>query len=119
MKTFFVTSNNFSITDCNYGVTGELWRCLLCGFVQCVDIDDTLPFYESLEDEAYETARDVRSLQFRRLVKYIKGYRSSGSILDIGAGSGIFVEEALREKYKATGLEPCRWLQKKAEARMR
>ena len=41
--------------------------------------------------------------------------RSNGTLLDIGAGSGILVEAALKMGYDAEGIEPSSWLQQQAQ----
>ncbi len=104
----------FAITDYHYGITHELHRCTDCGFIQASNIKDTLGFYEDLEDPSYEEGRSERAVQARELLKTIRKYRADGRLLDIGAGTGILVEEALRMGYVASGIEPSRWLQKKA-----
>lgn len=110
-----LNSQNFAITNFNYGMTGELHKCQACDFIQCSDLQDVLGFYEDLEDQEYENTRKERKLQESRLLKYIGRYKASGSILDIGAGSGILVEAALETGYQATGIEPSRWLQENAD----
>ena len=47
------------------------------------------------------------------LSKHAKGKK----LLDIGAGSGILVEQALEKGFSATGVEPSRWLWQKAQER--
>ena len=56
-------------------------------------------------------------MQARKLLKLIKPTVSDGRLLDIGAGSGIFVEEAIAAGYDAIGIEPSEWLQVQASAR--
>jgi SAM-dependent methyltransferase len=110
-----LNSDNFAITNFEYGKTGELWKCRRCGFVQCIDLDEVVKFYEDLEDPEYENTRKERKLQEEHLVKFFRKFKSSGRLLDIGAGSGIMVETALEHGYKAEGIEPSKWLQKNAE----
>ncbi|MDY6938519.1 MAG: class I SAM-dependent methyltransferase [Cyanobacteriota bacterium] len=109
-----LTSQSFAITDSHYGQTGEIQRCQNCGFFQCSRLDNVLSFYEQLEDIGYEETRDERMLQARKLLETLQKYRSSGTLLDIGAGSGILVEAALEMGYDAQGIEPSRWLQEQA-----
>lgn len=109
-----LSSENFAITNFDYGKTGELWKCQSCGFIQCTDLDEVVKFYEDLEDHEYENTRKERKLQEERLIKLLKKYKDSGTLLDIGAGSGIMVEAALEMGFKAEGIEPSRWLQENA-----
>jgi SAM-dependent methyltransferase len=109
-----ISSRTFAITDSHYGVTATIYRCSNCGFMQCSDMVDILPYYEQLEDEAYEKNRRERSLQQRKLLGHLARLKKSGRLLDIGAGSGMLVEQALQMGYLAEGIEPSVWLQKQA-----
>jgi SAM-dependent methyltransferase len=106
-----LNSDNFAITNSDYGKTGELSKCADCGFIQCTDKTDVIQFYEDLEDHEYEKTRNERAIQERKLVQMIKEIKPEGRFLDIGAGSGIMVEEALKLGYDAIGVEPSKWLQ--------
>jgi len=105
-----LNSSSFAITNSNYGSTAAIYKCLECGFLQCPDLTDVLRFYEDLKDEEYETTREERRLQERQLLHIIRKFKPCGALLDIGAGSGILVDEAEKAGYKAEGLEPSRWL---------
>ena len=105
-----LTSDAFAITDAHYGTTGELRRCRACGLVQCTELGEVLSFYERLEDPAYVAGWDERQLQSARLLEVVARCQPSGRLLDIGAGSGILVQEALRRGYSAMGVEPSAWL---------
>ncbi len=108
-------SKNFAITNSDYGKTGELSKCLNCGFIQCSKENDVIHYYENLVDTEYENTREERKLQEKRILKLIQKIKPSGKLLDIGAGSGIMVESALEMGYDAEGVEPSRWLQGQAE----
>jgi SAM-dependent methyltransferase len=109
-----VTSDSFAITDSQYGVTGELHRCLDCDFLQCLNLENVLSFYEDLEDTEYESGREQRGVQSKHLLDLVQPYKTNGRLLDVGAGSGIMVEQAIKEGYVAEGVEPSRWLHKQA-----
>ena len=110
-----LTSDHFKITDYQYGVTGELRKCRQCGFIQCTDPDKVLPFYEEMEDPDYEKGRDYRLLQESRVLRFLKKIKPEGSLLDVGAGSGMLVEAAARMGYDAEGIEPSKWLHAAAQ----
>jgi SAM-dependent methyltransferase len=109
-----LSSKNFAITNFEYGKTGELQKCVACGFIQCTDLDNVVNYYENLEDREYENTRAERKLQELRLIKVFSRYKPGGRLLDIGAGSGIMVEAALENGYDAIGVEPSKWLQQNA-----
>lgn len=104
----------FSISDSHYGVTSDIYRCGDCGFLQSHSIDSALSFYEELIDSSYEESRKARSIQARGLLNIIKKYKPKGTLLDVGAGSGILVKQAFDFGYKASGVEPSKWLVQKA-----
>ena len=112
-----VNSSDFRITDAGYGITASVFRCLQCSFNQCGDLGEVLSFYEGMSDPGYEQTRDARLFQARKLVNQIKKYCSSGRFLDVGAGSGILVEEAIKSGFQVKGIEPSAWLTDRAKAR--
>ncbi len=107
-------SGNFAITNFDYGKTGELQKCKSCGFIQCTDLQEVVKFYEDLEDREYENTRRERKIQEERLVRNFSKYKTSGKLLDIGAGSGIMIEASIEKGYDCIGIEPSRWLQQRA-----
>lgn len=112
-----LSSKLFAITDSAYGKTLEVYRCMGCGFMQCSSVDEVLGYYETLQDEEYENTRKPRSLQMKKVLEIIKKYKNGGRLLDVGAGNGILVEQAITMGYDAEGIEPSTWLVKKAHDR--
>lgn len=108
-------SDSFAITDSAYGVTSALEACLACGFVQSADLTEVLNFYENLKDPSYEENRAERSLQSRKILDVISQHKGGGTLFDIGAGTGMLVEQALNRGYEASGVEPSKWLAGKAQ----
>jgi SAM-dependent methyltransferase len=109
-----LTSDSFAITDSAYGQTTKLGKCNTCDFIQCIENINVLEHYNNLEDFGYEESRKERMLQSKKILDVIKKYTHGEKLLDIGAGSGILVEQAITQHYKAVGIEPSLWLQKKA-----
>lgn len=110
-----ITSNNFAISDFQYGATLAIYKCSECELVQCPEISDILPFYEQLEDNEYENERKQRYLQAEKLIDQvlavINRFDGDGlALLDVGAGSGILVEAAKRKGFTSVGVEPSSWL---------
>jgi 2-polyprenyl-3-methyl-5-hydroxy-6-metoxy-1,4-benzoquinol methylase len=110
-------SDSFAVTDSNYGVTAAIYRCGSCTFLQCPELGDVTGYYEELADEAYEAGRPQRSLQSRRILERIRSHRPDGRLLDVGAGTGMLVEQAVAMGYEAEGVEPSRWMQGRAGER--
>jgi SAM-dependent methyltransferase len=110
-------SGAFRISSGDYGRTGEVHQCAACGFLQCSAMTDVLRYYEDLEDLDYERTRVQRAVQEGKLLDLAARHRPRGRLLDIGAGSGILVEEARRRGYDAIGVEPGSWLHARARER--
>ena len=109
-----LTSIFFTITDDSYGMTTELSKCKKCGFIQSTEQINLLDYYTDLEDPAYESNRKERGMQAKKIIEKIKRYKQKGKLLDIGAGSGMLVEQAIGLGFDAEGIEPSKWLQSKA-----
>ncbi len=112
-----LNSKDFLITSNKYGITLELSQCKNCGFIQASEKIDTVHFYENLVDEEYEKTRKERSLQENQILKRIKKFKKRGKLLDIGAGSGILIESASKQGFKAKGIEPSKWLADRGKSR--
>lgn len=112
-------STRFKITDAAYGVTLAIDQCASCGFRQCSDLDDAVAHYESMIDDGYEASSPARSLQAAQLVQSVLGKRSPSGLrlLDVGAGSGLLVEQANAIGVRAEGVEPSYWLYQRATDR--
>ena len=96
----------FKISDRNYGVTGTLFKCDKCGFIQCLDFANTDEIYQANIDPEYEQSRNARRKQMQEILKFAQ--RKMGtfeSLLDIGAGSGILLEVAGEYGFRAVGIE--------------
>lgn len=107
-------AEDFAITDTRYGVTGTIYECRRCGFVQCADFANVADFYTALQDSDYEASRPQRLLQAEKLLEAIS--RMTGrplegaSLLDVGAASGILLEAANARGVVSVGIEPSEWL---------
>lgn len=112
-----ISSEDFNVTDYSYGCTGELRVCPSCGFRQCVDIENVERYYEQLVDREYEDGREARALQAKKILDYIEKFKSEGRLLDIGAASGILLEEAQKKGFESEGIEPSVYFQSVAQER--
>ena len=105
-----LSAEDFKITDMEYGLTANLYLCNDCSFQQCSDVEEITKFYEDMEDKEYIETSKARSIQAKKILKQINKKVKSGRLLDIGAGSGILVEEAINFGFNSEGLEPSKWL---------
>ena len=111
-----ISAQDLNITDSRYGLTLPLYKCHECSFLQC-EIDSLDNLYEQLEDTGYIESFKQREKQFEFLLKTtlpcIHGFEGNNSnlkILDVGAGTGLFVKCALDYGVSAQGIEPSTYL---------
>jgi len=112
-----LSARSFRITDAEHGRTMGLVRCRACGFVQLAAHVDVTPFYAGMDDAAYESTRSLRALQAGELLEGLPPRTHGTRLLDVGAGSGVLVEQATRLGWKAEGVEPSVWLAARAMER--
>ena len=111
------------LTAKDHTVSGEsfdIWECDECGgrFTQDIPDADTIGRYyksdnyishsntrEGLVNKLYHRVRNITLEQKRKLVQKATGLQT-GSLLDIGAGTGLFVDTMRKAGWKVTGLEP-------------
>jgi len=111
-----IGASHFRITDANYGVTADIYQCNTCGFRFCPTVDNVTAHYEKMEDAQYEATRNERALQTQQILQQIKKFKIGGALLDVGAGSGILVEQAIKQSFDAVGIEPSASLYETATA---
>ena len=101
---------------------GELSRCLACGFVF---VSDRLPEREL--EQAYAEMADPGYLReahvYRRAADWVlarlERYRGGGShLLDMGCGTGFFLEQARGAGWDVRGIELSRWMVERARERL-
>ena len=108
---------DFAITDAHYGRTAPIYTCSACGFRFCPDVGDATPYYAALQDEAYEATRPARAFQADKLAAALQQVQPTGAVLDVGAGSGILVEQLRARHFDARGVDPSQWLVAQAQQR--
>jgi SAM-dependent methyltransferase len=112
-----LSAADFRITDAHYGRTAAIDACADCGFCQCTELADVLPFYEALDDPSYDESGPVRGRRMNDLLATLARWKAAGRLVDVGAGSGVLVREAQRRGYQAEGVDPSRRLCERAAAK--
>ena len=108
-------TEDFQITNSQYGKTLDLYKCKNCNFIQAAKASNLTKYYEKMVDEEYEETRKERFLQEDYIIKKFIYYNKSGKkLLDVGCGSGILLEASKKYKFQSIGVEPSKWLYKKA-----
>lgn len=106
LKDYFLTKEDF-----------ELIRCANCGLLYTHPVpepDQIAKYYDSKEYTSHITKgfsvknilyRNARALTLRRKVKLIEKHKEVGSILDIGAGTGNFLNHCRSQGWNVEGVE--------------
>lgn len=112
-----INSNDVRITDDRYGKTLPLYRCENCTFIFAYPLpENIIELYENLEDENYISTLKPRSKEMRDILKEaLKIKPDAKSILDVGAGIGLMVNESKKAGLNAVGIEPSKWLVSQAK----
>jgi len=109
VKDFTVSGREFTITEC--------MNCTLRFTQDVPDAESIHAYYKSenyishtdtskgLVNRLYKTIRKRTLVQKRKLIEHITG-RKSGTLLDVGSGTGAFLHEMKSNDWNVTGLEP-------------
>ena len=83
-------------------------RCMLCGQVRIEARRGAkrTGYYEEEDVQFYIDHQDMFRRIFREKLAFIHRYVPRGTMVDIGAGVGIFLDEARKMGYKIIGFEP-------------
>lgn len=102
-----------AITDRAYRRTGRLVRCCDCSMVMVwprPSGSKLVRLYEELEDPGYCAESAGRRASFRRVLAAARALGPPNHcLLDVGAGTGLLLDEARQMGFDALGLEPSRW----------
>lgn len=100
----------YTSTNNRYGFFNRIVVCRHCGLVYVNPRDsDTKRLYGEIIDDDYLKSWQERARTFRAHIKILKKYNSGANLLDIGCYAGIFINEAKREGYNVTAIEPSKW----------
>lgn len=91
-----------------YAGSYRIVRCVTCGQVRTETPKGVkrTQFYDEDNISIYIEKEEMFRKIFRQKLAFIKQFRESGKLLDIGAGVGLFVDEARRAGFDAQGMEP-------------
>lgn len=108
-----ISWEKFKITDSDYGLFPDLYRCQNCGLTFTYPLppaEKILKLYSQVEDPEYEEEQEGRGENFRRILKVLNRLRpTKGKLLDVGCATGIFIEMAREWGWEVVGVEPSQW----------
>jgi hypothetical protein len=62
-------SEQFKVTDSDYGKTGNLYKCSDCEFIQCFDFPDVSFLYKNMSDEVYVIGESARLKEMKEIAE--------------------------------------------------
>lgn len=110
----FVKTQDYFLTNQEFAID----QCMACGFKFTNPIPDLEEIHKYYESTAYishsnvneglvnKIYQQVRNFTLRNKSKLIKHYVREGQILDIGCGTGEFLNKMQQSMFLATGIEP-------------
>lgn len=116
IKKFYYSSSDHKLID-------QLVKCKTCKFIFLnprINSKIILNSYKNTADKEFARYNSERcetfEINFKRVLKYIKiDNKKDFRILDIGTGGGAFLIALKKLGFKATGIEPSRWLVNQAK----
>lgn len=86
----------------------QVVRCTACGQVRVEARGNAkrTGYYEEEDVQFYIEHEDMFRLLFRRLLGFVHRFAPKGTLLDIGAGVGLLLDEARKMGYNVIGFEP-------------
>jgi SAM-dependent methyltransferase len=90
------------------GGHGDLYACTRCGTVQQPGLPkgaELHELYRDMRDDAYLTEEAGRRATSRRLLDAIERHGTRGSMLEVGCGHGLLLDEARARGWQVAGLE--------------
>jgi len=102
------SSDNFTPTYHGTGEHGDLFICRECATVQQPSLpggDALHDLYRDMSDDGFLDEEEGRRVTAGRLLDLVAAHKPHGTLLDVGCGHGVLLDEAHKRGYDATGLE--------------
>jgi SAM-dependent methyltransferase len=103
-------------TEDLFGRAGRIVRCVGCSLVRQIDPIDA-PYEHAEEDAEYLAEEAGIRVTFREVLDRIERWRSPGTLLDIGCGPGLLLDEARTRGWRPLGVELSMWASGEARDR--
>lgn len=104
-----ISNKDIKITDSQYGKHWTLFKCQNCNLVFSSPLPShtlLLELYSAMKDDDYIEEEAGRKKNFMRILKRIELFHpAKGSLLDVGAASGMLIEVAIKMGWNAEGIE--------------
>lgn len=116
---FRLSQDQIKITDSDYGKTWDLSRCQNCSHIfanPSPSPEFISSLYSEVEDPLYEEEVQGRSKNFLKILTRLERiHPPQGTLFDVGAATGIFLNLARQRGWEVDGIETSSWAVKFAE----
>jgi 2-polyprenyl-3-methyl-5-hydroxy-6-metoxy-1,4-benzoquinol methylase len=110
---FQLSQEQIKITDSDYGKIWDLSRCQNCQYIfanPSPSLEFISSLYSEVEDPLYEEEARGRSKNFLRILSYLERiHPPQGTLFDVGAATGIFLNLACQRGWQVDGIETSSW----------
>jgi len=110
---FQLSQEQIKITDSDYGKIWDLSRCQNCNYIfanPSPSLEFISSLYSAVEDPLYEEEARGRSKNFLRILSYLERiHPPQGTLFDVGAATGIFLNLARQRGWEVDGIETSSW----------
>jgi len=114
-----LSEEQIKITDSQYGKYWDMSGCRVCGHIfanPCPKPDFLFHLYSRVEDPLYSQEAIGRAKNFGRLLRHLgKTKPAKGRLFDVGAATGILLDEARQRGWDVAGIEPSIWAVRTAQ----
>ena len=110
-------SGTYTISEHHLEKPDKIVRCMTCSLVYAVPkepVSEIVRDYTRMEDPEYVSEEKGRRKQAHILLDLLAKHKSTGRLLDIGSGPGLFLEEAKNRGWRVQGVDLSPWAKKYA-----
>lgn len=114
-------SYNYAITDEDVGLHYRIVKCLRCSLVYANPAPKSeviLDEYKQMIDEEYLREEKGRRLSARIILRKLNHLIRPGKLLEVGAATGFFMDEARSFGWEVSGVEPSLWASQYAREKL-
>ena len=108
-----LSKDHIKITDSDYGKIWDLSRCDNCAHIfanPCPSPEFIQSLYGETEDPLYQEEAQGRTKNFKRILTRLdKIHPERGTLIDVGAATGILMDISRKRGWKVEGVEPSVW----------
>ena len=102
----------YVISESHLEKPDKIVRCMTCRLVYAIPkepIRSLVNDYVAMEDPEYVEEESGRRAQAKLILSFIGKHKKNGTMLDIGCGPGLFLDEAKKQEWSVQGVDLSAW----------